>query len=161
VPAFLLWRTSMPSEAGGACGGCVCPSARCRDGAILLGIVNADATIGYLRPLTVIDSAFVEAARRGRTPETRFRFADRCIEGACQQWAGERCSVIDRAFDARDAEQLAPIVRFPLCAIRPKCRWYAQAGADACTVCPMILTEHDSAQAESPVQLAQGGGPAE
>ena len=51
------------------------------------------------------DADFVRDAHRGRSPETRFRFAQPCAESRCSQWTGSRCGVIDQAlasFPRRD-----------------------------------------------------------
>jgi len=130
-----------------------CPSARCEPGATLLGIVNADGTIGYITPPLQIDDEFVQRARLGRDPETRFRFAGSCVEGGCRQWTGSRCGVIDRVLDAAAALPPASVdvgmrTSLPRCAIRSTCRWFAQSGADACRVCPPIAT--DTTQIASP-----------
>jgi hypothetical protein len=120
-----------------------CPSARCEPGATLLGIVNADGTVGYVTPPLQIDAGFVEQARQGRAPEKRFRFAGSCVEGGCAQWTGSRCGVIDRVLDSGlpvdgDAPTRAAL---PRCAIRSTCRWFAQSGARACGACPLVTTD--------------------
>jgi len=120
-----------------------CPSARCEPGATLLGIVEADGRVGYITPALQIDEKFVEQAQRGRAPEKRFRFAGTCVEGGCAQWTGTRCGVIDRALAADVVEPPLKAAREPLpqCAIRSSCRWFAQSGADACRVCPLVTTD--------------------
>jgi hypothetical protein len=35
----------------------------------------------------------------------------------------------------------SPPAVLPACAIRRTCRWYAQRGAAACTVCPLIVAD--------------------
>jgi len=116
----------------------LCPSARCDVGALLLGIVGPDGVVGFVAPPLRVDAAFVERAHRGRSPERRFRFAGRCVEGGCAHWTGHRCRVIDAAVAAlgtRRSEPLRP------CAVRPSCRWFGQHGRAACAVCPLIVTE--------------------
>ncbi|KAB2854116.1 MAG: hypothetical protein F9K43_30195, partial [Bauldia sp.] len=66
--------SSGPSDAGRTC-----PSAACEPGAILLGLVDAGDRVGYLSPPLRIDEEFVSRARRGRSPEKRFRFAAPCV----------------------------------------------------------------------------------
>jgi hypothetical protein len=119
-----------------------CPSARCEEGAVLLGIVGSDGQVGYVSPLITIDTDFVRKAREGRIPESRFRFSQPCVEGRCTQWTGSRCGVIDQALDsensvetAREPGQSGP----PECVIRPTCRWFAQVGPKACAVCPLVV----------------------
>jgi hypothetical protein len=116
-----------------------CPSSRAEPGATLLGVVNADGTVGYLSPAVTVDEAFVERARRGRAPEKRFRFAGACVESGCAQWTGSRCGVIDRVLGSDlEAPERAGL---PRCAIRSSCRWFAQSGAEACGVCPLVITD--------------------
>lgn len=119
-------------------GEAICPSARCAEGALLLGIVNAGGTVGFLHPPMPVDAAFVAAASTGRRPERRFRFAGRCVEGACGHWTGHRCGLADAA-----VEELGGSAAYEArpCAIRPSCRWFSQHGLDACAVCPLIVTD--------------------
>ena len=129
--------------------GVMCPSARCCDGALLIGIVLSNGTIAYSGTRVEIDSRFVEVAHHGRNPEKRFRFASPCLAGGCRQWASERCTVADRV-----VEDLAPNGRpIPTCAIRPDCRWFRQRGLAACHICPEIVTDGSDriAHAESVV----------
>ena len=74
----------------------LCPSARCKPGAALLGVVREDGTIAFLPAGFEVDEDFVRIARQGRNPESRFRFADRCVEGACQQWQDHHCTIPER-----------------------------------------------------------------
>lgn len=116
----------------------LCPSARCEADALLLGVVQADGRIGYLGAPLAVDQMFVDRAREGRSPERRFRFATPCVEGACRQWTGTRCGVIDAAI-----EDLATHVGedIPACGLRAQCRWHRQSGLAACHACPFIVTE--------------------
>jgi hypothetical protein len=116
-----------------------CPSGPCEPGAILLGLVGEDDRVGYLTPPVRIDEEFVVRANRGRSPQKRFRFATPCVEAECAQWTGSRCGVIDRVLDA-DLEAVEP-EGLPRCAIRGSCRWFAQAGDEACAVCPLVITD--------------------
>lgn len=118
-----------------------CPSARCEPGAILLGIVGSGGVVGYVRPQIEVDEAFVVAAARGRSPEKRFRFASRCVEAQCAQWTGTRCGVIDQVLETQEREELPTADELPACTIRRDCRWYAQSGPRACSVCPFIVTD--------------------
>ena len=117
----------------------LCPSSVCREGAILIGIVRRDGRVAFSANEIVVNSEFVQIARTGRTPEKRFRFAGRCIENGCAQWTGSRCGVID---------SLSPLIEKPLdetelprCSIRSQCRWFHQIGADACAICPDVITD--------------------
>lgn len=116
-----------------------CPSARCREGAELLGIVRADGSVAYLGRRVRIDGEFARTAAGTGSPETRFRFSDRCVEQGCGQWTGSRCGVIDDVV----ARLPGPAAATPLprCAMRSDCRWFAQSGPRACGVCPFVITE--------------------
>jgi hypothetical protein len=120
----------------------LCPSAPCDEGGVLLGIVDATGEIGYLRPRLEIDAEFAREANRGRAPGKRFRIAAPCVEGRCAQWTGERCGLIDdltaqEGWPPRSASSRG----LPRCSIRPECRWFAQGGAEACHVCPFVVTD--------------------
>jgi hypothetical protein len=119
----------------------MCPSARCEEGAVLLGIVGSNGVVGYVRPQMRVDRDFVEAASGGRTPEKRFRFAGSCVEAACGHWTGSRCGVIDRVLHLRDEGALIESDELPHCTIRSRCRWFAQRGTEACAVCPLVVTD--------------------
>lgn len=116
-----------------------CPSARCQEGAELLGIVRRDGTIAYLGQRVTVDASFVQIASEGRSPEKRFRFSDQCAERGCKQWTGTECGVIDDVIQRLPSP--APSQSLPKCSIRPECRWFNQAGSHACTVCPFVITE--------------------
>lgn len=123
--------------------GLTCPSAPCDSGAVLLGVAGPEGQFGYLTPaVRVSDDLAAKLQARG-SPERRFRFAQPCVEGRCRQWTGSRCGVIDRVLDARSehAERDSTREALPQCAIRPTCRWFAQSGADACSACPLVLTD--------------------
>jgi hypothetical protein len=121
----------------------LCPSARCGEGAILLGIVGKDGVVGYVSPQMTVDEDFIRQARKGRKPEQRFRFCQACVESSCKHWTGSRCGFIDRALQAAEQAESAdmPGEALPRCTIRPRCRWFAQLGRRACTVCPLIVTD--------------------
>ena len=133
--------SSSAADAAPAARELACPSSRCEPGATLLGVIEADGTVGYITPQLTIDDDFVERARRGREPERRFRFSNPCVEAGCRQWTGSRCGLIDRVLDA-DLEPAQPErAGLPHCSIRSSCRWFEQSGADACRVCPLVITE--------------------
>jgi hypothetical protein len=116
----------------------LCPSAPCKEDAILLGIIKKDGKVSFASKRIVVDKDFVEIAHTGRPPEKRFRFSAPCMRNGCEQWIQGRCRVIDetiRVFGTGDPDQL------PNCAIRDQCRWYEQCGAAACSVCPEVITD--------------------
>ena len=122
-------------------GPATCPSGRCREGSVLLGIVGPDGRLGYVNPAMAVDAEFVERASKGRAPESRFRFAEPCVEDPCEQWAGDHCGLIDELLESRRGAALAatPVKLLPRCSIRRSCRWYGQRGAAACAVCPIVV----------------------
>ena len=116
----------------------VCPSAPLSHAKVLLGVVGTDGRVHYASPALPLDDGFRRTVGEAGDPERRFRFAGGCVEGACQQWTGSRCGVIDSLLDQVDGEldtQLRP------CPVRRDCRWFAQRGADACRVCTWVVTD--------------------
>jgi hypothetical protein len=120
-------------------GSILCPSGRCQDGAILLGIVQEDGYVSIANEKIVIDKEFVQIAHCGRSPEKRFRFAENCVNVGCKQWAHGRCGVIDKVTEILSPKE--EITAVPECPIRPECRWYKQCGSKACVVCPEVITD--------------------
>jgi hypothetical protein len=121
----------------------LCPSWRCEAGSSLIGIVLPDGTIAFSKERIVVDAAFVEVARQGRSPEKRFRFSSTCKRAACVQWADEKCGIVDiiiSEHQARSSEPPDPFV-LPECPIRPLCRWHLQSGDAACCACPEVVTD--------------------
>lgn len=117
----------------------MCPSARCKPGALLLGVVQAEGRVAFLPEKLRVTGEFVEAANRGRTPEKRFCFGGACVRDACRQWTGSRCNVIDKVIGYVGATHIdSPL---PRCSIRKECRWYRQRGGLACAVCPIVVTD--------------------
>lgn len=121
----------------------LCPSWRCEPGASVIGIVLADGSVAFSKESIVIDAAFVDAARQGRSPEKRFRFSSTCKRAACVQWGNDRCGLIDRVLTEENHPSAGPADSFELpdCSIRPRCRWYSQSGSSACAACPEIITD--------------------
>ncbi|HEX4729283.1 MAG TPA: hypothetical protein VH298_15865 [Jatrophihabitans sp.] len=61
----------------------LCPSFHCADGALLIGVLGPDGTVGYLNPAPTIDPDFVAVAEQQPRPaEQRFRFAGPCATSA-------------------------------------------------------------------------------
>lgn len=134
-----------------------CPSHRCKPGSDLIGVRQDDGTVAILPQPLPVDQHFVElVSRDAAAPEQRFRFSNKCIESGCSQWTGSRCGVIDNVLQllagvpapgdiAQPAATAPPTPKestatLPPCGIRPTCRWFLQAGADACRVCPYVVT---------------------
>jgi hypothetical protein len=121
----------------------LCPSAPADEKAILLGVVQPDGSVAYIKDRIEVTREFLDIAAKGPEPETRFRFSSPCIGSACKQWANGGCSVPERLADmipTSDATD-APL---PSCSIRDQCRWFAQRGAEACRICPLVVTRGGS-----------------
>ena len=121
----------------------LCPSAPANVNTILLGVVQADGSVAFIKDRIEVTHEFLDIATKGRALETRFRFGSTCIERACKQWVNGGCSLPDRLADLiRQPETTdAPL---PSCSIRDQCRWFDQRGVDACHVCPVIVTRGDT-----------------
>jgi hypothetical protein len=119
--------------------GLSCPSARCEPGSSLIAVLGPEGRLAHVTPELPVDEEFVARASRHGPPEARMRFTSPCVEARCVQWTGSGCGVIEDviAADLSTGEER----RLPRCAIRATCRWYHQEGADACRVCPLILTD--------------------
>ncbi|RRB18062.1 hypothetical protein [Larkinella knui] len=120
----------------------LCPSYLAKPGVRLFGIVRADGRVSFLQQPLVIDATFVAAARRGRPPEERFRFAGKCVRNGCHQWseAKQVCTLVDRLID--QLEKTA-VENLPGCPIRSRCRWFHQRGATACAQCDEVIRHHE------------------
>jgi hypothetical protein len=98
----------------------------------------SDGRVAFSADRLEVDREFVETARQGRSPEKRFRFAGACVKGGCSQWTGSRCGVIDQVTETMSDMAVAEL---PECSIRDTCRWFDQSGAEACGVCPLVVTD--------------------
>lgn len=117
-----------------------CPSNRCKPGSQLLGVRQDDGTVSILPEALPIDESFIETVKENaEAPEQRFRFTNKCVESGCSQWNGKGCGVIEQVIQY--LEHIPQKETLPKCSIRPKCRWFIQKGADACRICPYIITE--------------------
>ena len=120
----------------------LCPSSKCQEGAKLIGVVKEDGHVDMLKQPLEINEEFVLSAKEGRIPESRFRFANTCLKGACEQWDGCRCSVIDGILDhISKSSRKIETKEIRECTIRPNCRWFNQNGMSACLICPLVVTD--------------------
>lgn len=117
----------------------LCPSAPLEPGVTLVGVVLTNGRIAYAAERVELGEEFLAAASQTASPERMFRFASPCRQRGCQQWAGDRCGVIDQFIDANP--HVAPEAELPACSIRAQCRWFGQQGAHACGLCPYIITD--------------------
>ena len=118
----------------------LCPSARCEEGAILLGSLRKDGTIGLLSQRIILDEENVALARSIGEPEKRLRFASACVKSRCQQWTDGKCGVIKNALVELKKNNLSE--KPQKCSIREACRWFAQEGISSCKVCTFVITDH-------------------
>lgn len=114
-----------------------CPSATLSDGAVLLGIVNENGSVGFISNKTILTGELFDEIAAVPEPEKQFRFSNACVESGCRQWKEGKCSVIQRVLDANSA--IEP--QLPGCSIRNSCRWFFQEGPKACSFCPYIITD--------------------
>lgn len=118
--------------------GSTCPSGRCREGTLLIGVMGDDGRVRYLGQPFPVDSGFVDAAAAGVPAETRFRFAEPCASRDCGHWTGSECGLVDILLKA-DVELSETNRRLPRCGIRRSCVWFAQRGPAACRLCPLVV----------------------
>jgi hypothetical protein len=110
------------------------------EGSVVFGVVGGtpeEPRVGYLEgtlPVTPDVLALVGEV----DPMEVFRMAAPCAGGACQHFDGARCRLVARIVDGVPpvVDQLAP------CAIRSWCRWWREAGPEACRRCPAVVTSH-------------------
>ena len=117
----------------------LCPSSTAQEGALLLGVVGPDQSVRFLTQPEPMTAELTEAIMVIDAPETKFRFANRCVKSGCGQWHEGRCGVIDLVMSFN--QHLDEPAALPTCAIRPQCRWHKQTGPAACLVCPFIVTD--------------------
>lgn len=116
----------------------MCPSSKGKQGALLLG-VRQNGAIAILPQALQIDQEFIEKANEPTPAEQHFRFANKCVEAGCKQWANNKCGVIDKMQGFLD--QVVVSDKLPECSIRHQCRWFLQSAAEACKICPYVITE--------------------
>jgi len=131
---------SMSGDAPFGRGEKLCPSAPPQEGALVITIMGTDGKPAYIpdrMPLSAETLDSIDAA----TLEKRFRFASPCRTGLCAHWNGESCSIPGKLIGllpSRVQEQL------PRCSIRHDCRWFSQAGPEACRLCPLVVRTEES-----------------
>jgi hypothetical protein len=106
-----------------------------------LGVMTGAGRLAYVQPPTRVNADFVARAQALGRPERAFRFSSPCIESGCPQWNGGGCAVVDKILDEPESGNQPIPDQLPRCAIRSTCRWYAQRGAAACAICPLIVAD--------------------
>lgn len=117
----------------------MCPAGRAKEGARLLGIRQEDGTVAILPETLPITQAFIDLANKDSPAEQRFRFTNVCLKGGCVQWNGQGCDISDVL--VQHVHGVFSAAELPVCGIRSNCRWHLQNGANACRVCPLVITE--------------------
>ena len=114
-----------------------CPSSLGQVGSNLLGVVNANGTVGFFTDPVEVTQEFIDDAGDFDNLERRFRFSNKCVQSGCKQWTGTECGVIKAvlALDSIPAKK-----DLPACNIRSTCRWFSQEGAVACNGCRYVIT---------------------
>lgn len=117
-------------------------------GANILGMVNANGTVGFFKDPVEVTQEFIDDAGGTENLETRFRFSNKCVQSGCRQWTGKECGVIKAvlALDSIPAKK-----DLPHCSIRSNCRWYFQEGAIACNGCRYVITYIEDPASETAV----------
>jgi hypothetical protein len=120
----------------------LCPSARCREDALLLGVIGTNGQLNMIKPPMPITKDFIDVSSTGRRPELRFRFADKCQTSGCSRWINGQCAVATHV--AKSSDILSEkVISHQDCMIRKTCRWYLQEGSLACHACSYIVTDND------------------
>jgi hypothetical protein len=118
----------------------LCPSAPAKVKSILLGAIQVDGSVAYVKDKIEVTQEFLDIIKSsGHSPETKFRFSATCIGSACKQWANNGCSVPNRVADILPNVETSA-VSLPNCSIRDQCRWFYQQGSSACQICPLVVT---------------------
>jgi hypothetical protein len=118
----------------------LCPSSTCREGSILLGVVQQNQTITMLNIPLRVDATFVKKLEVQGAPEKKFRFTNKCIKSGCRQWDGSSCGALN--FLAASNKHLEEDINLKPCIIRESCRWFHQEGKAACTICTFVVTNY-------------------
>jgi hypothetical protein len=118
-----------------------CPSAQPNwEGSAVLGVVLGsviEPRVAFLeKTLPVNDELLSQTAPVAPTEVLRFKAS--CIQGRCVHFKHRECTLVSRILEA-----LQPVVEgLPPCEIRGSCRWFRQAGSQACVRCPQVVTNY-------------------
>ncbi|AUG75303.1 hypothetical protein CFP65_0329 [Kitasatospora sp. MMS16-BH015] len=114
-----------------------CPSGHGREAeSVVLGVRSQDdGGLTYLaEPMPAAEALALVPA--GIEPTRVLRFASHC-ESGCAHRAGPECTLITKLRTLPPKAADAPL---PHCHLRHHCKWWNQAGADACGRCPAVAT---------------------
>lgn len=117
----------------------ICPSFKCEEGSLLLGIRQKDGNIAILpKPLQIGQTFIDNINNAGLIPEEHFRFTNQCMKNDCKQWSNRGCGVAIRISHFFKSENLLDPI--PECSLRSECRWHKQEGENICRLCPRVIT---------------------
>lgn len=122
----------------------LCPSAQPdMPDAVAFGVIGGTAeqpVVSYLEGTLPASTGLLQLASPVRPTEV-FRFAAPCAEDGCRHFGAGRCRLGRKLASEVDAK----VQRLPACRIRSSCRWWHEQGKAACYRCPVVVTEHYSA----------------
>ena len=121
----------------------LCPSAPADDKAILLGVIQSDRSVAFLKDRIPVTHEFLDIVGKDRVPENQFRFSSPCLGSVCKQWVNGGCSLPERLGELIKISD-STHTPLPQCSIREECRWFIQRGAEACHICPLVVTRGNS-----------------
>ncbi|MFF5315705.1 hypothetical protein [Streptomyces massasporeus] len=120
------------------------PQAWCPSGAadapesVVLGVRSgADGRVTYLAD-PVPASGVLGLVPADIEPRRVLRFASHCVT-ECANRRGDDCTLIERVVAAYPATEPGNV---PRCHLRADCKWWGQAGVDACRRCPALASRH-------------------
>ncbi|GGP77581.1 hypothetical protein GCM10010278_65080 [Streptomyces melanogenes] len=114
-----------------------CPSGEAhRPESVVLGVRSGDdGQVVYLAE-PVPAAQVLPSIPEGIAPHRVLRFASHCVSG-CANRVGDACGLIERIQTLPSPDATGAV---PRCHLRPHCKWWTQAGVDACHRCPAITT---------------------
>ncbi|MEU5431973.1 hypothetical protein AB0G73_01190 [Streptomyces sp. NPDC020719] len=114
-----------------------CPSGDAeRPESVVLGVRSGEnGQVVYLaEPVPAAD--VLPTIPEGIAPHRVLRFASHCVS-ECVNREGDACGLIERVRTVPTPNAPAAV---PRCHLRPHCKWWNQAGVDACHRCPALAT---------------------
>ena len=85
----------------------------------------------------------------GEVPPTMvLRIAGDCETSRCAHYSGSCCTLAERCDEQLDAV----VSLLPRCAIRSRCRWFAERGGSICHRCPQVVTLNGPATIDETMQ---------
>ena len=116
----------------------LCPSGALTPESFLLGVLNKNGEAHFIGGPLPLSGDLQRMLGDISNPEKHFRFTMRCHHNGCGQWADGKCSV---AAALMRADPEAGSLPSGECGIKSACRWLAQEGEAACTICKYIVTD--------------------